>query len=258
MTKIERKQELLRIIRQKRKVYFSELNGVLPVSRATLQRDLTELEQEGLIDRKYGFISYAESCQDLLLGKLLHPNEKILHLEEKIRIGKAAQRLIEDQDVVFITHGTTTRQVFLDLPQSKKFTVLTEGLDILCLSADYPNVRTFLVGGLTNFNTMQLEFAPYITSELDQVNVQKLIMGVAAVSLTNGITFYDYASYRLLSHIVDRVEEIIILADSTKFGRKELIDCIPIEKVNTIVTDSGLSTEYLDGFEKLGIQCILT
>lgn len=258
MTKIERKEELLRIIRQKRRLHIAELNGILPASRATLQRDLTELEQEGMIDRKYGFVSYAESCQDLLMGKLLHPNDKITRIEDKIRIGKAAQDLIQDQDVVFITHGTTTRQIFLDLPQSKKFTVLTEGIDILCLSADYPNIRTFLVGGLSNYNTMQLEYAPYITSELDQVNVQKLIMGVAAVSLTNGITFYDYASYHLLSHIVDRVEEIIILADSTKFGRKELIDCIPIEKVNTIVTDSGLSMEYLDGFEKLGIRCILT
>lgn len=258
MGKANRKKELLELIRGARQIQISELQERVDCSRATMQRDLAELEQNGWISRNYGTVRYLECPQEALLNQLAQMQTGISNIEEKTKIGHAAQQLIHDQDTVFITHGSTTRQILNNLDKNdKQFTVLTDGIDILCKCASFPNIRTFMIGGLCNYNTMQLEYAPFITATMDNINVQKLIMGAAGVSLTNGVTFYDYASFQLLNSIVDRVDEIIVVADSTKFGKNAMVNCIPIEKIKTIVTDRGIDSDVLEGLKSLGIRCIL-
>lgn len=238
------------------KIGIAELQTMAEGSRATFQRDLTELEKNGRIQRSYGMVSYVDAIQsEPWMVPMLQPR-LISNLEAKKRIGLKAQELISPQETVFVTHGTTTRQLFNRMDADKEFNVFTEGIDIMCKCAGLKNVRAYLLGGYCNYEAMQVEYIPLITNHLENINIRKLIMGVAAVSHINGVTFYDFTSYQLLRTIAERSDEIIVLADSSKFGRKAMIDCIPIHKIKTIITDTNLDESTCREYERIGVNCI--
>ena len=238
------------------KIGIAELQMQADGSRATFQRDLAELEKAGRILRSYGMVRCAAEDVDHLWAGGMRQAQQIANLEAKRRIGQRAQELIGPQETVFVTHGTTTRQIFNRVDPNKTFSVFTDGIDIMCKCAGLRNVRTYLLGGCCNYNAMQLEYIPLVTSHMENINIQKLIMGVAAVSHINGVTFYDFASYQLLKLIADKCYEIVVVADSSKFGRNAMVDCIPIHKIRTIVTDTGLSDATCREFELIGVNCI--
>jgi len=109
------------------------------------------------------------------------------------------------------------------------------------------------MGGLVNYVSMQVEQDPCIGSELRYINVRKVIMGVGGISETYGVTFYDYASLKLLQDIVSNVQEIIIVADHTKFGEITLAHFLPLEKVNKIVTDDKADPELIEKLRAKGV-----
>lgn len=244
------------IIEARRRIGITELQAMAEGSRATFQRDLNELEKAGRIERSYGMVRYIESEGEDLWTNVARLRKIISNLEAKKRIGRRAQQLIGEQETIFVTHGTTTQQIFNQVDEGKHFSVFTDGIDILCKCAGLRNVNTYLVGGSCNFGTMQMEYIPLMTSHLENINIQKLFMGVAAVSHINGVTFYDFASYQLLQMIADKCDEIVVVADSSKFGRNAMVDCIPIHKIKTIVTDTELDDATCHEFEKIGINCI--
>lgn len=249
-------EALMAVVERHGKIGITELQQQSEGSRATFQRDLAELENSGRILRSYGMVRCAEAAGEApWLSGLRRPGQ-ISNLEAKRRIGKRALELIEPQETVFVTHGTTTQQIFNSVDADKPFSVFTDGIDILLKCAPLRNVRTYLLGGSCNFDTMQMEYIPVVTSHLENINIQKLIMGVAAVSHINGVAFYDFASYQLLKLIAEKCDEIVVVADSRKFGRSAMVDFIPIHKIKTIVTDTGLSDAICREFKGVGVNCI--
>ncbi len=254
--KQDRQEALLRVVAAHGKIAITQLQELAEGSRATFQRDLTDLEKNGRIQRSYGMACYVDAVQDEPWMSAMQQLRLISNLDAKKRIGLKAQDFIGDQETVFVTHGTTTRQIFNRVDVDKGFNVFTEGIDILCKCAGLKNVCAYLLGGYCNYETMQVEYIPLVSNHLENINIQKLFMGVAAVSHINGVTFYDFTSYQLLKTIAEKCDEIIVLADSSKFGRKAMVDCIPIQKISTIITDTGLDESICKEYERIGVNCI--
>ena len=259
MIKLERQQKLFNIIKEKKFVTVKELMAYVSCSHATLQRDLNFLEEHGDIARSYGGVSYINSIDNTVMDQkyLLYHKRALSQLAEKIAIAEEAQRLIEDGDAVYITHGTTTRQIIPKLDDRKKLTVVTDGLDIILECEKKTNINAILMGGLINFVSMQFEQHPIISTELKHINLKRLFMGVGGISETHGITFYDYASFNLLQDIVSQVQEIIIVADHTKFGEVALANFLPIDKISKIVTDDTTDSMLIERLKSRGIECII-
>ncbi|WP_273322755.1 DeoR/GlpR family DNA-binding transcription regulator [Vallitalea guaymasensis] len=251
-----RQQLLLDKIKDKKFFTSKELRDIVTCSDSTLQRDLKYLEQIGEISRSYGGVEYKENTNNFLAGKdyLMYEQRKISNLKEKIAIAKVARNLINDGDVVYLTHGTTTSQIANYVEDDKVFTAITDGLDIVYGLEKKPNVRVLSTGGLVNYGSRQIENNPYIVSELNNANINKLIMGIAGLSMSNGITFYDFVSFSFLQQIISNINEIIVVADHTKFDKVCLANFIPLDKINKVVTDDKVDNKYLELFEQKGIE----
>lgn len=259
MFKENRQKEILDLIKTKKFVMIKDLMDMVSCSHATLQRDLNSLEELGEITRSYGGVSYIGSIDTSLISKdyLQYSKRKISHIEEKIAIGKAAQSLISDNDVIYLTHGTTTCQIAQRIDQDKNLTIITDGVDIIFSCERKPNLRVLSTGGLINYNSMQIEHSPYVNSDLKNIIINKLIMGIGGITETHGITFYDYASFSFLKDVIQEVDEIIVVADHTKFGKVALSKFMPIDRVSTIVTDGKIEKQYIEYLESKGIKCII-
>lgn len=103
MITIQRQEEILRILQEKKTVTVGYLAELLYVSLPTIRRDLAKLESQGLVQRSHGGVRLN-----------LEPNNEIpiqfrntYNKREKFRLCKAAARLVREGDVVFMDGSTT-------------------------------------------------------------------------------------------------------------------------------------------------------
>jgi len=212
-----------------------DLSAYLGVSEATVRRDLVDLEARGLIRRTHGgAMPLAQITSDFSNSERLGRNAA-----EKARIGKVAADLVADGDAVFLDAGTTVLQVASQLAHRKGLTFVTNGTDIFgCLSgAGVP--RLFVTGG--EFNDFNHSLTGALAADaIRRFNVDKLFLSVSAVDLRRGqIAISHPALAEAQRAMIEIAQEVIVVADHSKFTRNALTVIAPLEAVDRIVTDTA-------------------
>lgn len=260
----ERQKKLLSYIKNKDLVNTKGLEEILGCSYPTLCRDLRDLENEKKIIRMHGNIKSIPSSEDTLSARsiacadyYMYQTRTEINVPEKQAIGHAALTLLQPNDTVFITHGTTTTQFAKAMSQDQILTVITDGLDIMNALNNHPSVRLYSTGGIMNYQSMQIEHNPFLSCDISQLNIKKLIMGIGGISLERGITFYDFTSFKFIEQILQQVTEIIVLADHSKLEYSALANFIPVEKITALVTDWNADDIFIRELRNKGIQCIV-
>jgi DeoR/GlpR family transcriptional regulator of sugar metabolism len=247
----ERLNQIIELLSQQGKLTVSEIVEHFSVSEATARRDLNSLASEGLIKRFYG---------GAILNQKAAPEEPILRRthdqeEEKERIGKMAAAQIQNEETIFLGSGTTVLQVAKNLADLT-LTVITNSLPIINLMADWPNITLIALGG--QFRASERSFIGHITEKsLQDLRADKVIIGIRAVSMEHGLT-NDYLAETLTDrNILQMGQKVMVVADHTKFGRVSTVFVAPVEKVNTFVTDSQASKEFIEYFKSHNVDVIL-
>ncbi|PJF24479.1 MAG: DeoR/GlpR transcriptional regulator, partial [Phototrophicales bacterium] len=105
--KSDRQRRILELLRENERLDVSELSRLLGVSLPTVRRDLLDLSEQALIQRRYGSVSLPASH---ITEPPVHARAQ-QHTAEKEAIGRAAADLVADGEVVYLSGGTTTFQV---------------------------------------------------------------------------------------------------------------------------------------------------
>lgn len=257
-----RQKKLLEFIKKQQFATTKELMDIADCSYPTLCRDLLEFENQNRIEHHHGSIRYLENDISQYPTTVassdyyLYKTRMQLNAAEKIAIGKAAAQLIQPNDIIFISHGTTTTELAKSIDRNQVLTVITDGLDIINALTDHPNIRLYTTGGNMNYSSMQIEHNPYLSCDISNININKIIIGIGGISLSHGLTFYDFNSFSFIEQIINNTSEIIVLTDSTKFEYVALANFISIDKVTTLVTDWDADPEFLMQLRQRGVQCI--
>ena len=93
--------------------------------------------------------------------------------------------------------------------------------------------------------------------ELDNFHINKAIIGAGSISLENGISDYNIEEALMRKKIIERSRQVIIVADSSKFGFDALVQVCPLSSINTIITDRNLDPSIILGFEELQTKLLL-
>ncbi|MFQ5854261.1 MAG: DeoR/GlpR family DNA-binding transcription regulator [Anaerolineae bacterium] len=247
-----RHQRILDLLESNTHVRVAELSQHLGVSPATVRRDLDRLQQQGWLQRTHGGAVLAEHAA---------PEPPVVqrtgeNAEEKRRIGKAAAALIHEGDTVFIGSGTTTLEVARQLAGRNHITVITNALTIINTLAQEEGITLLSTGGL--LRSSELSFIGHISElTLQELRPQKVIMGIRAISLTDGLT-NDYVPEVSTDRIIIRsAPEVILVADHSKFGRISTAFVAPVAAVHKIVTDSATPPEILRELRQKDIEVIV-
>ncbi len=116
MLAIERRQEIMRLIRRDKSVRVHELAGRFEVTEETIRRDLDKLDKEGKVKKTYGGAILEEPVSD---DPSFMDRQKV-NMDEKKLIAKRASELIEDGETIFIDMSTTALEVIKAVSPSKK------------------------------------------------------------------------------------------------------------------------------------------
>jgi DeoR/GlpR family transcriptional regulator of sugar metabolism len=164
--------------------------------------------------------------------------------------------LVADGDSVFIGSGSTTAHVARCLVERRNLTVVTNALTVATELAVAGDVTVVVTGGL--LRASELSLVGHITEQsLREVRVDKVMMGMRAISLKEGMT-NDYLPEVMTDRtIIEMAPELVVVVDHTKFGKVASAYIAPVERINTLVTDLEADPATLARLEEMGIRIIV-
>ena len=83
------------------------------------------------------------------------------------------------------------------------------------------------------------------------------VMGTDGIDLNAGVTTFNEV-YTVSKAMCNAAREVILMADSSKFGRKSPNVVCSLESVDKLITDAGIDPAFRQALEKKGIDVIIT
>lgn len=246
-----RREKICEVLTQENFHDTSNLAKMFRVSESTIRRDLQKLAEDNHIKRTYG--GAIPKNRGLVGFDLREP----LHYEEKERIGKAAGRLIDDGNTIFLDAGTTTTHVAKYLISKKNLTVITNALNIASYLGKAETMTIILLGGKLIPEIHSL-VGPIAEETIKKFNVDKAIIATAGIDLEAGLTNSHIEEVPVKQLMLKNAKEVIVVADSSKFGNTALSSLIPLNhNIHKIVTDEGIDPEDKEVLEEKGIEVVI-
>jgi DeoR/GlpR family transcriptional regulator of sugar metabolism len=250
MLSVERHQQILEQVLSRKSVRVNELSDILEVSVATIRRDLSQMEERGLIQRVHGG---AIPVEDSAEPPILHRKSK--QSEAKQRIGNAAAGLVEDNETIIITSGTTTEAMVPYLTGKNGLTVITNAINVASQLTRYPHISVIVLGGWLRHSEFSIH--GHLTDQaLQDLHADKLFHGIFGLDPEFGLTGTDMQEVQTDRKILKAARQSIILADHSKFGVIGQIRLAPVESVDMIVTDDQTPEHFIRALREKGVQII--
>jgi len=246
----ERRNRLLEMVRVKRFASLGELCDQLQVSESTVRRDLEHLEEQGTARRIHGGVLYAGRSPGLPHFEMRQPVGE----DTKRAIAVEAVRLIDDGDTVMLDGGSTTYEV-ARLLVGRPVSIVTTSLPVANLFASHSGSDLVLIGGNICPRT-GVSQGPYAEKMLDMVRVRKTILSVAGIN-DEGCFNNNLMLVETEQAMMRAADEVIVVADSSKFGRQSLAHVCPLEAIHHLVVDSGMVKPWREKITKAGVHLVL-
>lgn len=247
----ERKIELVNYINNIEKATIEEIMSFLKISRSTVRRDLIDLERRNLIIKtRGGALKKKHFNYEFSLNE-----KKELHLDKKKKIAQIAKKFINEEDIIFISGGTTTLELAKILFDVKNIVVFTNAINILLELVNNPAVEIKLVGGEFRRKTFSMVGQEAI-NYLNRYNFDKAFVGVNGISTEEDITTPNELEALVDGEVIKRSKETFILADETKFGAVAFSTICKISDVNFIITNKLPDPEIANGIQNFGVKII--
>ena len=217
-------------------------------SEVTIRKDLTELERNGLLLRRYG--GAVPVPHELLGDPAQTPSPA------KQAIAKLAVGLIREHARIIIDSGSTTAAMIAQLGDQPGLVVMTNSLNVANALRELENEPRLLMTGGTwdpHSESFQGQVAEQVLRSYD---FDQLFIGAAGLDLKRGTTTFN--ELLGLSQVMAEVaREVIVLAESSKLGRKMPNLELPWGRIHTLISDSRLPCEARELLTAQGIRLLL-
>ncbi len=245
----QRRHAIVTLLAERGELSVDWLAREFETSEVTIRKDLAELERNGLLLRRYG-------------GAVPVPQELVAEAPEaeqvskrKLAIARAAAELIRDHNRIIIDSGSTTAALIPELGKRRGLVVMTNSLAVAAALRELENEPTLLMTGGTwdpHSEAFQGQVAEQVLRSYD---FDQLFIGAAGVDPLRGTTTFNELVG--LSQVMAEVaREVVVLAESHKVGRKIPNLELPWSRIDTLITDTGLSAALKIQIEQQGVQVI--
>ncbi len=251
---VSRRIKILELLKTHGHVNVNELSELLDVTGVTIRNDLAQLEKKRVLIRARGGAIKLE--QNIADEDYPLSDKQKKHLLEKKEIGKKAADLIEESNTIIIDSGSTTYELAKNLKKFNDLTVITNALNVATLLAEYNNINVIVPGGMLKKNSLSL-VGILAEKGFKDYFCDKLFLGVDGFDLDFGISTPNPEEAHLNQIMIEISKEVIVVTDSSKFQRRGFAFIAPVNKIDTVVTDKGISAENKSKLENMGVNVIV-
>jgi len=236
MHETQRDRAILRVLAERDVVSVHVLTEQLGISEATIRRDLKRLSDAGRLQRVRGGARTIE--RPTLIGQPLFGSDREQNTEAKRAIAQLAVSLCDPGDAVILDGGTTVFAM-TEFLTGLGLQVLTPSLPVAQALSVSTNARILVPGG-EFFREQQTIASPYTQPMVRSFSARRMFLSAQAVS-RHGLLQTDSLLVRSQLEMIDRAEELVALVDSSKFERKGNLVASPLEELDVLISDPGLS-----------------
>jgi DeoR/GlpR family transcriptional regulator of sugar metabolism len=234
---VERQEKIASVVASRGKIHLAELTSMFDVSEATLRKDLSVLEQQGLLKRTHGG---AVTCRAPAERDVV--SRFIENVEAKQAIGRRCCDLIETGDAIFLDCGSTIYQLAEQLTtRGIRLTVLTNSVSVAQCLAEVGGVTHILLGGQLR-RMSGCVAGPLALENLKNFSIGTAFIGASGITQA-AITVADFNEAKLKAAVINSAQKVIVPIDQSKIGVSDFAKVCGPEAVDIVVTNR--SNDYL-------------
>lgn len=236
--KKERHAKIIELLENQMVCTPGELAENLGCSEMTIRRDLTELENMKLIRRKHGCAFLLKSAKPSYFHEQLDE-----HQYEKEAIAKAAMRFVHPYSVICIDSGTTAHTLCRFLPDNMPLSVITSNLMTAVELANKENIQTYVIGGMLYHRARAI-----MTESIDMLEqhpADVAFISARAFRIPGGAFEHTYPLVETKKALASIAKKVVLLIDYSKCEHVSLCNSIPLNQIDTIITDNKTSSEII-------------
>lgn len=250
MLPAERKRRIVELVTERDGCSVADLAAELDFSKATIRRDLQELEDSGRIERSHGgAVPVSSVGQERSYGQ-----REVDRLDAKQAIGASAVDLIQDAQVVSFDAGTTTMAVARAVSDAHSFEAVTNMPDLATVLLE-TGIEVTVTGGTLRSRTRAL-VGPTAESFLDSHHVDLLFIGTNAIDAETGLTTPNEAEAAVKSSLVEHAARVVLVADSSKFDEQSFVTFAGLDDVDTLVTERAPTGALAGALEDADVDVV--
>ncbi|WP_172297335.1 DeoR/GlpR family DNA-binding transcription regulator [Pseudoruegeria sp. HB172150] len=226
-----RRSAILGLLTKRGRASVEEIATVLRMTPQTIRKDLSALEQENKIVRYHGGAT-------LLAGNeyTSFDARRNVSAAQKARIGAMVARQIPNSASVAINSGTTTAAAAAELRQHSGLRVVTDSVHVADEIRNFSGLEVIVPGGRVRASDGSI--VGHSAAEfISQFRFDVAVIGTAAIGHDGALLDYDLSEVSVVRAIIRHARQVILAADSSKFGRAAPVCIANIGEVGLLVTD---------------------
>ncbi|MDU9409414.1 DeoR family transcriptional regulator [Pseudomonas sp. zfem001] len=230
-----RQHDILNLARERGYVSIDELAQAFAVTPQTIRRDINQLAEHGLLRRTHG----GAACESSSIQNTAYGMRAGQMREEKQRIAEAVAAQIPDHASLFINIGTTTEAIARELQNHKGLKIITNNLHVAAQLSAKADFEVLVAGGTVRGDGGIVGQAA--VDFIQQFKVDYAIVGISGIDDDGSLLDFDYQEVRVSQAIIDNARQVLLAADSSKFGRNAVVRLGSIALVDRVFTDCAPS-----------------
>ena len=248
----QRQAAILEHLQKQGKCSVEDLAHYFDTTGTTIRKDLVLLENSGAVIRTYGGVVLNKDEADPPID-----HKTLINTHQKALIAEAAVKFIQDGDSIILDAGSTVLQMIPLLSRFNNITVMTNSLHIVNALSEFDSEQTILMPGGT-FRKKSASFHGQLAENaFDHFSFDKLFMGTDGIDLNAGVTTFNEV-FSVSKAMCNAAREVILMADSSKFGRKSPNIVCSLESVDKLITDAAIDPAFKKALEaNAGRQTLL-
>jgi DeoR family fructose operon transcriptional repressor len=251
-----RKADLATYVAEMGQVTVARLAERFNVSADTIRRDLDQLDADGVLIRTHGGAVSLSASPRPDAGVDVRAR---IQTSAKDTIGALAASLIPDGSSLLINAGTTTLALTRHLHDHRDLTIITNSLTIPTEIAPRIFRDLYVFGGMVRLSAQAtvgpVAFPLTTPGEID-IRCDFALIAVGAVSHDRGFTTSNPGEAAMMREMMARAEVVIVLADSTKFGRRLFAQVAELGRADRLVTDALPPEDLSAALHSAGVEVL--
>lgn len=247
----QRQALILEFLRIHGRSTVQDLVSHFATTGTTIRKDLTSLQDDGTVIRTYGGVMLNRDDGDQPIDRKTQINA-----EKKRAIARKASDLVAEGDTIIFDAGSTVLKMVPHLAKFNNITIMTNSLTIVKELVELKSDQVILMPGGTYRATSASLHGSLAELAFSHYSFDKLFMGADGVDIQAGVTTYNEV-FSVSQAMCHAAKKIILLVDSSKFGRKSPNVVCSLNVVDTLITDSGISPHLVKELEDMNINVII-
>lgn len=243
MLAAERQQKIVELVNERLSVRVSELSKIFSVTEETIRRDLEKLEKENKLKRSHGGAISIRNESEVDFSE-----REIANALEKKAIAQEAVKFIQSGERIILDASTTAWYLAKALPDIP-LTVLTNSVKVAVELSKKEKIQVISTGGVLLPRSLSY-VGPLAERSLETYYVDKAFLSCKGIHLESGLSESNEWQALLKKKMMTIADQVILMADSSKFGVRAFVRMAPLDDVHHLIVDDHVDDKTMNDLER--------